>query len=125
MIYYPLSVLMLVKIRDILILTTPVDQPNFLRLLGNGAKFGINLSYVIQSKPNGIDETFIIGKDFTGNDSVSLILGDNIFYEKGLPELLKKNVNNSQGATVFACQVRDPSRFGVIEFDQNLSVLSP
>ena len=124
MIYYPLSVLMLAKIRDILIITTPIDQPNFLRLLGNGKEFGINLSYATQSEPNGIAEAFIIGRDFIGSDSVSLILGDNIFHGKGLSELLEKTVNNSQGATIFACEVRDPSRFGVVEFDQNLSVLS-
>ena len=124
MIYYPLSVLMLAKIRDILIITTPVDQPNFLRLLGDGTEFGINLSYATQREPNGIAEAFIIGKDFIGSNSVSLILGDNIFHGRGLPELLGKTVNNSQGSTIFAYQVKDPSRFGVVEFDQNLSVLS-
>lgn len=124
MIYYPLSVLMLAKIRDILIITTPVDQPNFLRLLGNGTEFGINLSYATQSEPNGIAEAFIIGKDFIGNDSVSLILGDNIFHGQGFSELLEKTAKNSRGATIFAYEVRDPSRFGVVEFDQNLSVLS-
>ena len=124
MIYYPLSVLMLAKIRDILIITTPVDQPNFLRLLGNGTEFGINLSYATQSEPNGIAEAFIIGKDFIGSNSVSLILGDNVFHGQGFSEILRKTVNNSQGATIFASQVKDPSRFGVVEFDQNLSVLS-
>jgi len=124
MIYYPLSVLMLTQIREILIITTPVDQPNFMRLLGNGTGFGINLSYATQNEPKGIAEAFIIGKDFIGSDSVSLVLGDNIFHGQGLSRLLKKNVNHSQGATIFAYQVRDPSRFGVVEFDQNLSVLS-
>ena len=124
MIYYPLSVLMLAQIRDILIITTPVDQPNFLRLLGDGTEFGINLSYATQNEPKGIAEAFIIGKDFIGSNSVSLILGDNIFHGRGLPELLGKTVNNSQGSTIFAYQVKDPSRFGVVEFDQNLSVLS-
>jgi len=124
MIYYPLSVLMLAQIRDVLIITTPVDQPNFLRLLGDGTEFGINLSYATQNEPKGIAEAFIIGKDFIGSDPVSLILGDNIFHGKGLSRLLENTVNSSQGATIFAYQVSDPSRFGIIEFDQNLSVLS-
>ena len=117
MIYYPLSVLMLAKIRDILIITTPVDQPNFLRLLGNGTEFGINLSYATQSEPNGIAEAFIIGKNFIGGCPVCLILGDNIFYGGGFTVKLQNAAQREAGASVFAYYVQDPERYGVVSFD--------
>ena len=120
MIYYPLSVLMLAGIRDILVITTPEDQAGFQRALGTGAQFGINLSYEIQSTPDGLAQAFIIGEEFIGNDSVSLVLGDNIFYGQGfVPKLHEavKQVEEHGGATVFGYQVKDPERFGVVAFD--------
>jgi glucose-1-phosphate thymidylyltransferase len=117
MIYYPLSVLMLAGIRDILIITTPQDQEPFRKLLGSGSEIGMRLEYAVQEKPAGIAQSFLIGKQFIGQDSVALILGDNIFYGGGLVDYLKKAVAHTSGATVFAYWVRDPERYGVIEFD--------
>jgi len=124
MIYYPLSVLMLAGIRDILIITAPEDQTAFQRLLGDGSDFGIQLTYAIQPSPDGLAQAFIIGEDFIGNDSVCLILGDNHFYGQGFTPVLKKATNLAQGATIFAFQVKDPERFGVVEFDEHMRVLS-
>lgn len=124
MIYYPLSVLMLAGIRDILIITTPEDQAGFQRLLGDGSDFGIALSYTIQPKPEGLAQAFILGKDFIGQDSVCLVLGDNIFYGQGFSPKLKKAASRQQGATIFGYQVKDPERFGVVEFDADQKVLS-
>jgi glucose-1-phosphate thymidylyltransferase len=119
MIYYPLSVLMLAGITDILIITTPHDSPLFHSLLGDGHQFGIKLSYAIQPKPDGIAQAFIIGADFIGNDSCALVLGDNIFYGHGLPESLAKASQRRNGATIFAYDVRDPERYGVVAFDRD------
>lgn len=124
MIYYPLSVLMLAGIKKILIISTPLDLPNFKRLLGDGSDFGIELSYEQQVSPRGLAEAFIIGEKFIGMDSVCLILGDNIFYGHGLSKILKKNIKKKRGATIFAYHVSDPKRFGVIEFDKNKKVIS-
>jgi glucose-1-phosphate thymidylyltransferase len=117
MIYYPISVLMLAGIRDILIITTPEDQSSFIRLLGNGENFGVKFSYAVQPKPEGLAQAFLIGKDFIGKDSVALVLGDNIFYGANLRSLLKKAAAKTSGATVFGYYVCDPERFGVVEFD--------
>lgn len=117
MIYYPLSTLMLAEIRDILVITTPEDQPNFQRLLGDGLQFGVRLSYAVQPSPDGLAQAFLIGADFIGSDPVALVLGDNIFYGANLSTLLKKAVSRKSGATVFGYYVRDPERFGVVEFD--------
>ena len=117
MIYYPLSTLMLAGIRDILIITTPEDADQFRRLLGDGSQWGITLTYATQAKPNGIGEAFIIGADFIGDDPVTLVLGDNIFFGHGLPELLERAATSNAGATVFAYHVRDPERYGVVSFD--------
>ena len=117
MIYYPLSTLMLAEIRDILIITTPEDQPNFQRLLGDGSRFGVRLSYAVQPSPDGLAQAFLIGADFIGSDPVALVLGDNIFYGANLSTLLKKAVSRKSGASVFGYYVRDPERFGVVEFD--------
>lgn len=117
MIYYPLSTLMLAEIRDILVITTPEDQPNFQRLLGDGSQFGVRLSYAVQPSPDGLAQAFLIGADFIGSDPVALVLGDNIFYGANLSMLLKKAVSRKSGATVFGYYVRDPERFGVVEFD--------
>ena len=119
MIYYPLSTLMLAGIRDILVITTPTDRCQFERLLGDGSQWGIRLSYAEQPKPAGLAEAFIIGADFIGPDRVAMVLGDNIFFGHGLPELLAKAVACQQGATVFAYHVRDPERYGVVTFDEN------
>ncbi|MEZ9627139.1 glucose-1-phosphate thymidylyltransferase RfbA [Aliivibrio fischeri] len=127
MIYYPLSVLMLAGIRDILVITTPDDQESFKRLLGDGSQFGINLVYKEQPSPDGLAQAFIIGEEFIGNDSVCLVLGDNIFYGQGFSPKLKQaveNAKNGQGATVFGYQVKDPERFGVVEFDRNRKAIS-
>jgi len=124
MIYYPLSVLMLAGIKDILVITTPEDNENFKRLLGNGNQWGIKISYAIQEKPRGLAEAFIIGEKFIGKDSVCLILGDNIFYGQGFTPILKKAVNLKDGAVVFGYQVQDPHRFGVVEFDKEGNILS-
>lgn len=124
MIYYPLSVLMLAGIRDILVITTPEDQASFTRLLGDGRDFGINLSYAIQPKPDGLAQAFIIGEKFIGNDSVCLVLGDNIFYGHGLRPKLQNAVARKVGATVFGYQVKDPHRFGVVDFDAEFKALT-
>lgn len=124
MIYYPLSVLMLAGIRDILIITTPEDQAGFHRALGNGEKFGINLNYAVQESPDGLAQAFIIGETFIGNDSVCLVLGDNIFYGQGFSPKLREAASRTEGATVFGYQVKDPERFGVVEFDQNKRAIS-
>jgi glucose-1-phosphate thymidylyltransferase len=117
MIYYPLSTLMLAGVRDILVITTPEDQEGFKRVLGDGSWCGLNLSYAVQPKPEGLAQAFVIGKDFIGKDRVALVLGDNIFYGHGLPEDLRAAAARQDGATVFAYQVRDPERYGVVEFD--------
>ena len=117
MIYYPLSTLMLAGLRDILIITTPEDQASFQRLLGDGSRFGIALSYAVQPEPNGLAEAYIIGANFVGNDDSILILGDNIFFGHGLPEMLSEARDDNDGATVFAYRVRDPERYGVVAFD--------
>ena len=117
MIYYPLSTLMLAGIRDILIITTPEDRPSFVRLLGDGSWVGLNISYAIQPNPEGLAQAFIIGADFIGADRVALVLGDNIFYGHGLPEHLHSASSQKTGATVFAYHVKDPERYGVVEFD--------
>ncbi|SHF94610.1 glucose-1-phosphate thymidylyltransferase [Marinomonas polaris DSM 16579] len=127
MIYYPLSVLMLAGIREVLIITTAEDQASFQRLLGDGSKFGIELSYVVQPSPDGLAQAFILGEDFIGSDDVCLVLGDNIFYGQGFTPKLKhavENAKNGQGATVFGYQVKDPERFGVVEFDENKKAIS-
>jgi len=124
MIYYPLSVLMLAGIREILIISTPEDLPNFEKLLGDGSQFGIELSYKEQPSPDGLAQAFIIGEEFIGNDSVCLVLGDNIFYGQGFSPKLKHAAEQSQGATVFGYEVKDPERFGVVEFDDNKRAIS-
>lgn len=124
MIYYPISTLMLAGIRDILIITTPEDQPSFQRLLGDGSRFGIRFSYAVQPKPEGLAQAFLIGKSFIGADSVALVLGDNIFYGAGLEQLLLQAAARTEGATVFGYYVRDPERFGVVEFDKNGKAVS-
>ncbi len=124
MIYYPLSTLMLAGIMEILIITTPEDQALFAALLGDGSSLGLKLEYEIQERPEGLAQAFIIGEKFIGNDSVCLILGDNIFYGHGLPELLKNAVSRDSGATVFGYYVKDPERYGVVEFDKNKSAIS-
>jgi glucose-1-phosphate thymidylyltransferase len=124
MVYYPLSVLMLAGIRDILIISTPQDLPRFRELLGDGSEFGISLSYAEQAKPQGIAQAFNIGADFIGDQSVCLILGDNVFYGQGFVEKLATAARTTQGATVFAYRVRDPERFGVIEFDSSQRAVS-
>jgi glucose-1-phosphate thymidylyltransferase len=117
MIYYPLSVLMLAGIRDVLIITTPHDQPLFQDLFGDGAPLGLKISYAVQPRPEGLAQAFIIGADFVGNDPAALILGDNIFYGHGLPELLEKATSQTSGASVFAYEVADPERYGVVAID--------
>ena len=124
MIYYPLSVLMLAGIKDILIITTSEDQSSFIRTLGDGKELGINLSYAIQPSPDGLVQAFIIGEKFIGNDNVCLVLGDNIFWGQGFRLLLNLAVERKNGATVFGYQVNDPKRFGVVEFDNHKKVLS-
>lgn len=124
MIYYPLSVLMLAGIRDILVITTPEDNAGFQRLLGDGSDFGITISYAIQPSPDGLAQAFLIGEKFIDNDSVCLVLGDNIFYGQGFTPMLKAAAEQERGATVFAYQVKDPERFGVVEFDEKFKALS-
>ncbi len=125
MIYYPLSVLMLAGIKDVLIITTPEDSDSFKRLLGDGSSFGVNLSYAVQPKPEGLAQAFLIGEKFIGSDNVCLILGDNIFYGQGFTPILKKVMTSNPGATIFGYKVKDPERFGVVEFDEKtLKVIS-
>ncbi|SFM24042.1 glucose-1-phosphate thymidylyltransferase [Bacillus sp. 5mfcol3.1] len=124
MIYYPLSVLMLAGIREILIISTPQDINKFEQMLGDGSKYGITLSYTVQPYPEGIAQAFIIAEEFIGNDNVALILGDNFFYGHGLTELLEKAVKKTRGATVFGYYVNDPERFGVVEFDSKKHVIN-
>jgi len=124
MIYYPLSTLMLAGIRDVLVISTEHDLPRFRQLLGDGAQWGMNFSYAVQQEPNGLAEAFIIGRDFIGNDAVSLVLGDNIFYAQGLAPKLQQAANRGEGATVFCYQVRDPERYGVAEIDASGRVVS-
>lgn len=124
MIYYPLSVLMLAGIQDILIITTPEDQSSFQRMLGDGSSFGINLSYEIQPSPDGLAQAFIIGEEFIGADSVCLVLGDNIFWGQGFTPILKNAASREKGASVFGYQVKDPERFGVVAFDDNKIAIS-
>lgn len=123
MIYYPLSTLMLAGIREILIITTPEDQAGFKKLLGDGSQIGCRFEYVVQPSPDGLAQAFILGEEFIGNDSVALVLGDNIFYGSGMGTLLKNKVN-PDGAVVFAYQVHDPERYGVVEFDEQNKVIS-
>jgi len=117
MIYYPLTTLMLAGLRDILIITTPQDQASFIRVLGDGRQFGLRLDYAVQPHPGGLAQAFIIGRDFVGGDRVALALGDNIFYGHGLPDYVRAAAGREEGATVFAYRVRDPERYGVVEFD--------
>tara|TARA_R110001583_G_scaffold152016_1_gene303801 strand:+ start:1960 stop:2823 length:864 start_codon:yes stop_codon:yes gene_type:complete len=124
MIYYPLSTLMLAGIRDILVITTPDDNESFRRLLGDGSDYGINLEYAIQPSPDGLAQAFIIGEDFIGGDSVCLVLGDNIFYGHSFSQTLANAASKETGATVFGYQVKDPERFGVVDFDKNMRALS-
>ncbi len=124
MIYYPLSTLMLAGIRDILVISTPHDLPRFEELLGDGSEWGVNFRYAEQPRPEGLAQAFIIGRDFVGSESVSLILGDNIFYRQGFSELLERATTRKEGATVFGYYVRDPRRYGVIEFNRDGAVLS-
>ena len=124
MIYYPLSVLMLAGIQDILIITTPEDKESFERLLGDGSQFGVRLQYAIQPSPDGLAQAFIIGEEFIGDSNVCLVLGDNIFYGQGFTPMLKQAVARAKGATVFGYQVKDPERFGVVEFDEQKRAIS-
>lgn len=124
MIYYPLSVLMLAGIKEILIISTPDDTHKFEQLLGNGEELGITIKYAVQPKPEGLAQAFIIGEEFIGQDRVALVLGDNIFYGQGFSEMLMNAAKKEDGATIFGYRVKDPSRFGVVEFDENSQVLS-
>ena len=124
MVYYPLTTLMLAGIRDVLVISTPQDTPRYQQLLGDGRRWGINLSYAVQPAPKGIPQAFTIGADFIGRDPCALILGDNIFYGHELPAKLQQAVNKARGATIFAYHVKDPERYGVIEFDKHRNVLS-
>lgn len=127
MVFYPISTLMLAGIKDILIITTPEDNEGFKRLLGDGSDFGINLEYAIQPSPDGLAQAFIIGEEFIGDDSVCLVLGDNVFYGQGFKDILaraRNNVTNNQSAVVFGYQVKDPERFGVVSFDENNKAFS-
>ena len=124
MIYYPLSVLMLAGIKDILIISTPRDINCFKELFGNGSQIGLNISYAVQEKPNGLAEAFLIGEEFIGNDSCALVLGDNIFFGQGFSPIVKKAAKIENGAEIFGYLVKDPREYGVVEFDENMNVLS-
>jgi glucose-1-phosphate thymidylyltransferase len=124
MIYYPLSTLLLAGIKDILIITTPQDQPLFQAMLSDGSQWGINLNYAVQPSPDGLAQAFIIGRDFIGNDSCALVLGDNIFYGHSLTDSLRRAASQTQGATVFSYWVKDPERYGVVEFDDKKQAIS-
>ena len=124
MIYYPLSILILAGIKDILVISTPQDTPRFEELLQDGSEFGINLQYAVQPSPDGLAQAFIIGEDFIGDDSVALILGDNIYHGNGISKLLQSAASKKSGATVFGYHVKDPERFGVVEFDSNMTAVS-
>lgn len=124
MIYYPLSVLMLAGIRDVLVITTPEDSSSFMRLLGDGSQFGIRLNYAVQPSPDGLAQAFIIGEGFIGRDNVCLVLGDNIYYGHGLTQKLQHAADRQAGATVFGYHVMDPERFGVVEFDEQMRAIS-
>ena len=124
MIYYPMSTLMLAGIKDILIISTPTDTPRFEQLFGDGAELGLNIEYAVQESPDGLAQAFVIGEEFIGDDSVCLILGDNIYYGSGLARMLQRASAKDKGATVFGYHVQDPDRFGVVEFDENMRALS-
>lgn len=124
LIYYPLSMLLLAGIRDILIISTPEDTPVYERLLGDGSQLGVNFSYKVQEKPRGLADAFILGEEFIGDDSVCLILGDNVFYGQDMTRILRRAIDNLQGATIFGYPVKDPTAFGVVEFDKNRNVVS-
>lgn len=124
MIYYPMSILMLAGIKDILIISTPTDTPRFEELFGNGNELGLNIEYKVQESPDGLAQAFIIGEEFIGDDSVCLILGDNIYYGGGLSKMLQRAVSRPSGATVFGYHVHDPERFGVVEFDKEMKAVS-
>jgi len=124
MIYYPLSTLMLAGIRDILVISTPTDLPRFAEMLGDGSSLGLNFSYIAQPSPDGLAQAFVLGADFIGQDTVSLVLGDNIFYAQGLSQSLQRAAALTKGGTIFAYPVKDPERFGVVEFDEEQKVLS-
>jgi len=124
MVYYPLSVLMLAGIQDVLIITTSDDQDGFIRMLGDGQEFGVNITYAIQPSPDGLAQAFIIGEEFIGKDSVCLVLGDNIFWGQGFTPILKRAASRNSGASVFGYQVKDPERFGVVSFDENKKAVS-
>ena len=124
MIYYPMSTLMLAGIKDILIISTPTDTPRFEQLFGDGAELGLNIEYAVQENPDGLAQAFIIGEKFIGDDSVCLILGDNIYYGSGLAKMLQRAAVKDKGATVFGYHVQDPERFGVVEFDENMRAIS-
>ncbi|MGN5151050.1 glucose-1-phosphate thymidylyltransferase RfbA [Aeromonas enteropelogenes] len=124
MIYYPLSVLMLAGIREILIITTPEDKASFQRLLGDGSQFGISLTYEVQPSPDGLAQAFVIGEEFIGQESVCLILGDNLFWGQGFSPMLRQAAQRTEGATVFGYKVQDPERFGIVEFDEKQNVIS-
>ena len=124
MIYYPMSTLMLAGIKDILIISTPTDTPRFEQLFGDGAELGLNIEYAVQESPDGLAQAFILGEKFIGDDSVCLILGDNIYYGSGLAKMLQRAAGKEKGATVFGYHVQDPERFGVVEFDENMRAIS-